>query len=67
MAATAAAVVPAAPAVAKGGFLTNLGAKTVAVMMTPAFGVIALAGVIGWQLWKARKDAQEIAVKKAAA
>lgn len=63
-----AAIAPvAAPAAAKGGFLTNLGAKTVAMMMTPAFGFVALAGVIGWQLWKARKDAQEIAAKKAAA
>jgi hypothetical protein len=44
----------------------SLGVRTLAVMASPLFGVIALAGVIGWELWKAKKDDRELEAKKAA-
>jgi hypothetical protein len=54
----------AAAPVAKGGFFANLGTTTLAVVTSPLFGVVALAGVIGWQLWQAKKDAAALAAAK---
>jgi len=49
----------------------TLCAKTLAVsksaLASPAFGILALAGIIAWELWRGKKDAQEIAAKKAGA
>ncbi|MDM8524237.1 hypothetical protein QUF80_12775 [Desulfococcaceae bacterium HSG8] len=47
----------------------GLGAKTVGtlqtVLLSSAFGVVALAGLIGYELWKGNKDSQELEVQKA--
>ena len=42
-----------------------LGTKALAFMTTPAFGVIGLAGVIGWQYFAGKKDEKELKEKKA--
>ncbi len=61
----------AEPVVAEGimsvAGLKALGAKTLMVIVNPVFGFAVLAGVIGAELWKAKKDSQEIEAKKAAA
>jgi len=49
----------------------GLGAKalgvTQAVIFSPAFAVVALAGIIGWELWKGKKDSQEMEEQKVVA
>lgn len=50
----------------KGGIIQTMGIKAVAIMLSPAFAIGALAGVIGWQVWKAKKDTKEIEARKAA-
>ena len=42
-----------------------LGTKAVLFMATPAFAVIGLAGVIGWQYFAGIKDEKELKEKKA--
>jgi predicted negative regulator of RcsB-dependent stress response len=42
------------------------GAKALAFMATPAFGVIALVGIVGWQYWEGKKDEKEMEEKAAA-
>jgi hypothetical protein len=53
--------------VAKTGFLQTLGANALIVVSSPVFGLVALGGVLGWQLWKARKGDQKLKEKAAAA
>jgi len=42
-----------------------LGTKALVFITTPAFAVIGLAGVIGWQYFAGKKDEKEIEEKKA--
>jgi len=42
-----------------------LGTKALVFMTTPVFGVIGLAGVIGWQYFAGIKDEKELKEKKA--
>jgi len=46
----------------QGSLLKTISTKTVALAASPLFGVVALAGIVGWELWKAKKD--EDAMKK---
>lgn len=41
-------------------------AKTLAFMVTPTFGVIALAGIVGWEYLAAKQDEKEIRKRAAA-
>lgn len=52
------AAAPAAKAVpaAKTGTVLSV-AK--GALLSPAFGVVVLVGIIGWELWKGSKDARE--------
>ncbi|MCP4396321.1 MAG: hypothetical protein GY801_03285, partial [bacterium] len=34
------------------GGVKSVGAKTMGFLATPVFGMIALMGVIGWELWQ---------------
>lgn len=49
------------------GGAKTVGAKSLVLISSPVFGVVALAGVIGWQLWKAKKDEKEMNAQKATA
>ncbi|MCP4400812.1 MAG: hypothetical protein GY801_26355, partial [bacterium] len=49
------------------GGVKSVGAKTMGFLATPVFGMIALMGVIGWELWQAKKDSDAIKAKRAAA
>ncbi len=47
--------------------VSPFGAKMLGFLVSPAFGVLALTGVIGWELWRAKKDSDAIKAKKAEA
>lgn len=64
MEANVAAKVAAAPAVKTAG-AAGLSAKIGSVLVSPMFGVAALAGLIVWELWKGSKDAREFGKAKA--
>jgi hypothetical protein len=53
--ATKAAAGASASAAKAGG---TLGATLKATMLSPIFGVVVLAGIITWELWKGSKDAK---------
>ncbi|MDM8550686.1 hypothetical protein QUF72_11435 [Desulfobacterales bacterium HSG2] len=57
--AIAAGAVPSTPAVAAGTGTNILGTVKAAVI-SPVFGIVVLAGIIGYELWKGKKDSQEI-------
>jgi hypothetical protein len=56
--------VPAAKATATGASASaakaggTLGATMKATMFSPIFGIVVLAGIITWELWKGSKDAK---------
>ncbi|MBD3306641.1 hypothetical protein GF339_09530 [candidate division KSB3 bacterium] len=47
------------------GAVKTLGAKTLAVIATPTFGFLALAGIVGWELWKAKQGDRELQAQSA--
>lgn len=52
---------------AKTGVLHTVGVKTMMVLSAPVVGWAALAGIVGWELWKARKGDKQLKEKAAAA
>lgn len=55
-------------ATAKGAGAAKAGgmmATAKAILLSPIFGVVALGGIIGYELWKGGKDAQEFQAAKA--
>jgi hypothetical protein len=35
------------------------------IVISPAFGILVLVGIIGFELWKGKKDAEAMAVQRA--
>jgi len=43
------------------GFIST----TKAILVSPIFGIVALAGIIGYEIWKGKKDASAFGQKAA--
>ena len=61
-AAKAAGAAKVTPAMKTAGVLSTAKAG----LLSPLFGIALLCGIIGWELWKGRKDAGELEAAKEA-